>query len=127
MKKLIIAIVSIFIVICYLLSIAPSKVSADELAFRLYGTVRYRTSNQPVGPGKLVYIYDTPNHYIGWDTTDNGGNYNWGFYNSLYVYKLSCHFYPWGGDTIVDTTLTGDTRIDFYVDYLPGLPDGADQ
>ncbi|MEO0129299.1 MAG: hypothetical protein ABIL18_08360 [candidate division WOR-3 bacterium] len=128
MKKLLIALIPSLIVLCFILTLTPTKASTDELAFKLYGHVHYQDGSG-VGSGKRVYVYDTPDHYIGYDTTHSAPEdswYKWPFYSPFYVYKVRCAFYVgnkyYSGETIIDETLYGDTRVDITV--YSGAPPG---
>ncbi len=126
MKKLLIAIIPSLILMCFVLTMTPTKAFTDERGYWLYGFVD--SSGYSVGPGKRVYIYDSPDHYIGYTETKSGnenGWYKWTFYDPLYVYKVRCAFYVgnqyYSGETIIDRTLHGDTRVDITV-YPGGAP-----
>ncbi|MEO0157036.1 MAG: hypothetical protein ABIL07_07970 [candidate division WOR-3 bacterium] len=124
MKKLLITLIPSVILLCFILTLTPSKVKADPLAHWLSGHVHY-SNGSGVGSGKKVYVYDSPMHYIGYDETNQASEYQWNFYGSLYVYKVRCGFYVgttyYSGETIIDDTLTVDTRVDITV-YPGGAP-----
>src|SRR4030042_4702534 len=107
MKKLLLSIIPVFLVMCYVLSVMPSKVSAEN-AFKLSGTVRY-SDGEWVGSGKPVYVYDTPTHYMVCVYTNAASEYSWSFYPPHYVYKVHCHFTVdqevYSGESIIDDTL----------------------
>ncbi|MEO0185146.1 MAG: hypothetical protein ABIL20_05055 [candidate division WOR-3 bacterium] len=130
MKKLLIALIPSLIVLCFILTLTPTKASTDELLFKIRGWVRYSTTGNGVGAGRLVYVYDSPSHSIGYDETDQTSYYGYSFHAPLYVYKVRCAFWQsdthWIGETIIDQTLYTDYTANITVyPYLAGQePDG---
>ncbi len=129
MKKVILTLILVLMIGGLIFILTPSKATGDDLAWKLSGFVYYGTTGQGVGSGKRVYVYYNQTQYYGYALTRNDSWYLWGFNNSLYVYKVRCGFYVgstyYSGETIIDDTLTQDTRVDIAVYPGGAPPDGA--
>jgi hypothetical protein len=129
MKKIILTLILALMIGGLIFILTPSKATGDDLAHYLAGIVYYGNGGQGVGSGKRVYVYYNQTQYYGYDLTDNNSWYRWGFYNSLYVYKVRCTFSVgsqyYTGETIIDDTLTQSTRVDIAVYPGGAPPDGA--
>ncbi|MEO0165042.1 MAG: hypothetical protein ABIL39_02780 [candidate division WOR-3 bacterium] len=131
MKKLLVALIPSLIIVCFVVSLTPTQIIAGDRNNWLYGHVHYSNGNG-VGPGKRVYVYDSPDHYLGYVETRSGNEdswYKWSFDAPCYFYKVRCGFYVgttyYSGETIIDDTLTADRRIDITVYPGGAPPDGA--
>lgn len=119
MKKLFVpSILAITVIIAA--AILTSNASAQERLPKLWGSVTYCDSIG-VGSGKSVEIWfeQHPHERPQWVLTDANNRYKWSFDPPQYFYKVRCRFYEGGtwymGETIIDDTLTHDTRVDICV------------
>ena len=122
MKKLyIIAIITITMILAAV--IWTSNASAQHALPHLWGGVEYDEGGGVGALKPVVVNFEGEIIKSDYDTvyTNASSLYQWNFERPQYVYKVSCRFQTGGGDTwysgetTINQTLTGDTRVDITV------------